>query len=102
MIIRYKKIGDTTTVFLEGELDHHSAADAKEKLDKIIRSKLASQMVLDMKEMTFMDSAGIGVLLSKYKQFKKMGGKMYVKNLNNQTDKLFKIAGLYQVLRKID
>lgn len=102
MHIRYKQRGNTATVFIEGELDHHSAAKVKAELEKIIDTQNPSQLVLDLEKMAFMDSSGIGVLLSKYKQLKRSGGSMYVKNLNKQTDKLFKISGLYQVLKKID
>ncbi len=96
-----KKSG--TPVFrISGELDHHTAAAVREKLDKAILTDGAKNIVLDFKNLRFMDSSGIGVLLGRYKLIKKKGGKIYVKNISRQVDKIFMLSGLYQVLIKMD
>jgi len=96
-----KKAG--TPVFkISGELDHHTAAAVREKLDKAILLDGARNIVLDFKNLRFMDSSGIGVLLGRYKLIKKKGGRIYVKNVGRQVDKIFTLSGLYQVLIKMD
>lgn len=87
---------------ISGELDHHTAAAVREKLDKAILKDGARNIVLDFKNLRFMDSSGIGVLLGRYKLIKKKGGRIYVKNVSRQVDKIFTLSGLYQVLIKMD
>lgn len=101
MDVMRKKAG--TPVFkISGELDHHTAAAVREKLDKAILLDGARNIVLDFKNLRFMDSSGIGVLLGRYKLIKKKGGRIYVKNVGRQVDKIFTLSGLYQVLIKMD
>lgn len=51
-------------VRLSGELDHHSAAPLKEKLDTLIKSGGRDlRLVLDFRDVTLMDSSGIGLIL---------------------------------------
>ena len=87
---------------ISGELDHHTAQAVREKLDRAILKEGAVNIVLDFKNLRFMDSSGIGVLLGRYKLLKKKGGRIYVKNVGRQVDKIFTVSGLYQVLIKID
>lgn len=87
---------------ISGELDHHTAQEVKDKLDRAIASSGARDIVLDFKNLRFMDSSGIGVLLGRYKLIKKKGGRIYVKNVSPQVDKIFTVSGLYQVLIKMD
>ncbi len=87
---------------ISGELDHHTAQAVRRKLDDAIEKEGVRDIVLDFKNLRFMDSSGIGVLLGRYKLLKKKGGKIYVKNISRQVDKIFTISGLYQVLIKMD
>lgn len=95
--------GVSPSVFkISGELDHHTAEDVKKKLDAAIAGSGARDIILDLKSLRFMDSSGIGVLLGRYKLQKKKGGRIYVKNVSRQVDKIFKVSGLYQVLIRMD
>jgi stage II sporulation protein AA (anti-sigma F factor antagonist) len=87
---------------ISGELDHHTAHAIRQKLDDAIQKDGVRDIVLDFKNLRFMDSSGIGVLLGRYKLLKKKGGKIYVKNISRNVDKIFTLAGLYQVLIKMD
>ena len=84
------------TICLRGELDHHSATSLKEKLDSAILSG-----VLDFTAVTLMDSSGIGLLLGRYKLLKKNGGELAVKGLSRQIDTIFRLSGLYRIIKKI-
>ena len=89
------------TVALEGELDEKSARETREYLDKTIRSAEIRRLVLDFKKVGFMDSTGIGVLLGRYKLLQADGAELCVKNLNAQIDKVFRISGLYQIIKAV-
>ena len=101
MHILVKRQSGFVTAYLSGELDHHSAGDFKQQLDDVIRDIGDSDLVLDLKNLTFMDSSGLGVLLGRYKKLKSRGGSMYLKNPNSQVEKVFNVSGIYNIIRKI-
>jgi len=102
MKVGLRKDGSTGIVRMKGELDHHTARTVREQVDDFIESADINRLIFDLKELTFMDSSGIGVLLGRYKEMKKRGGKVCVKNLNPRMDKIFVLSGLYQVIIKLD
>ena len=90
-------------VRLSGELDHHSAAPLKEKLDTLIKSGgKGLRLVLDFRDVTLMDSSGIGLIIGRYKLLKNGGGALAVQGLNQQIDKVFRLSGLYRIIKKIN
>ena len=58
-------------------------------------------MILDFAKVSFMDSTGIGVLLGRYKKVSENGAELCVKNVNRQIDKVFRISGLYQIIKAV-
>ncbi len=87
-------------VALDGELDEKSAGQTREYLDKTIRAN-CHRLILDFKKVAFMDSTGIGVLLGRYKKLTQAGAELCVTNLNSQIDKVFRISGLYQIIKAV-
>ncbi|MGI6005785.1 MAG: STAS domain-containing protein [Christensenellales bacterium] len=90
------------TVALRGELDHHCAATVRDKLDALIMDPQIKVLTLDLKHLTFMDSSGIGVIIGRYKHLKGRGGRMQVKNVNAQIDRIMTLAGLYRIVKRVD
>lgn len=101
MHIQVKQQSDYVTAYLFGELDHHSSEKVKAQLDDIIRTYRDSDLILDLKNLSFMDSSGLGVLLGRYKKLKASGGSMYIKNANRQIEKVFDVSGIYKIIKKI-
>lgn len=93
---------DRTVFRIVGEVDHHNARDIILKISKAIEKNNIKEMVMDLSELKFMDSSGIGVIIGRYKELKKRGGNLYIKNPNKTVDKLLKLSGVYQLVRKID
>ena len=89
------------TVRLSGDLDERSARETRDYLDKNIRQYDFHTLVLDMENVDFMDSTGIGVLLGRYKRLKAAGAELCVRNVKAQTDKVFRVSGLYQIIKVV-
>lgn len=68
MEIIYEMTGNTLTAQLMGELDHHAAAKVRSEIDDTMDSYGAKNLIFDFSKVTFMDSAGIGVVLGRYKR----------------------------------
>lgn len=84
-------------VRLKGELDHHTAETVKAKMEEAI-FRGAAHIILNMKELVFMDSSGLGVILGRYKQITSKGGRMIVCDVSPAVYRLFEMSGLFKIL----
>jgi stage II sporulation protein AA (anti-sigma F factor antagonist) len=87
---------------LTGELDHHNAVRIRENADKLIDRNHIKHIIFDFSDAGFMDSAGIGVIMGRYKKVIFIGGKTAVANVNSTVDRIFRLSGLYKIIEKYD
>ncbi len=99
--MRHTLRGQTLTVYLSGELDHHSASQIRQELDALIRDSRARRLVLDLSSLTFMDSSGIGVILGRYNQMARRGGSLAVRRPSSQINRIFDLSGVYQIVERL-
>ncbi|MBQ6959577.1 MAG: anti-sigma F factor antagonist [Clostridia bacterium] len=95
----FERRRDTVTVRIAGELDHCSAQPIRRELDGLISDPGVKKLVMDLQDMAFMDSSGIGVILGRYRTLAQRGGKVAVKNMNPQVKKVFLLSGMDQVIQ---
>jgi len=93
-------IDNTLIVKFDGELDHHVAENIRTELDDTINQHRVKNLVFDLSDMNFMDSSGIGVIIGRYKNISKLGGKVSVIHVTDQIDKIFTLAGMYKIINK--
>ncbi len=95
--------GDVLYVRLLGEVDEHSAALARRDADRLAEnaSSQIKKAVFDLKNVSFMDSTGIGFLLGRYKKFLRYGVPMYLTNPSFATDKILQMSGVYTLIPRI-
>lgn len=97
--MEFERRRDTVTVRITGELDHCSAQPIRRELDGLIADPAVKKLVMDLQDMAFMDSSGIGVILGRYRALALRGGKVAVKNMNPQVKKVFLLSGMDQVIQ---
>ena len=85
---------ETVQAFLLGEIDHHSAAQMREKIDESVIQSGAKTLVLDFSLVTFMDSSGIGLVMGRFRLMQENGGELVLQNLPAPLRKVMKLAGL--------
>jgi stage II sporulation protein AA (anti-sigma F factor antagonist) len=89
-------------IALNGEIDEHSAADARRKADEIIDEHTqATKAVFELQQVSFMDSTGIGFLIGRYKRLRRYGVPMYIAEPNLNADKILSLSGIYALIPKI-
>lgn len=81
-------------VFLDGEIDHHSASIIRMSIDNTVLNRRPQVLTLDFEKVTFMDSSGIGLVMGRYKLMRSIGGAIRVDNLSPSAYKVMKLAGL--------
>ena len=95
MKINFNKNNDILTVALDGRLDTTTAP----ALDKTINEDIADtkNLVLDLKGLEYISSAGLRVLLAAQKKMQKIG-KMKVINVCEQVMEVFEMTGFADIL----
>ena len=81
-------------VTLYGEIDHHGALALREELDALLLREHPARLVLDLASVEFMDSAGLGLLMGRYRLMRELGGVMAIENANERVLKILRLAGM--------
>lgn len=90
--------GDMMTVNLKGEIDHHTSNLVKTQIDDYCQKKYIKKMLFNFKNVTFMDSSGVGMIIGYYKTLRKIGGTVGVSNVNAKIKKIFEMSGIFNIL----
>lgn len=86
--------GREITVYLSGEIDHHSAREMRESIDAFVQTHNPQMMKLDFSGVTFMDSSGIGLVIGRYRTMALLGGKLTVVNIPPHLQRIFNLSGI--------
>ncbi|MFE8702605.1 anti-sigma F factor antagonist [Cytobacillus sp. FJAT-54145] len=90
---------DVLCIRLDGELDHHSADELRRHATEAIEKHRIRHIVLNLEQLSFMDSSGLGVILGRYKQIKQQHGEMVVCAISPAIQRLFDMSGLFKIIR---
>lgn len=86
---------------LSGEMDECSAQAARAKCDKLIDDNLGvSKIIINLSDVAFMDSTGIGFLIGRYKKASKLAIPLHIKNPDLAADKILNLSGIYSLIPK--
>lgn len=89
----------TLTAMLSGEIDHHSSLWLRIDIDTAIVEAKPMLLELDFKDVSFMDSSGIGLVMGRYKLMKETGGSVCLINLPEGIEKVMTLAGMNRICR---
>lgn len=73
MNIEYDTKDKLLVLKIAEEIDHHTTEKIRIKADYEINRLLPRKLIFDFNSVTFMDSAGIGFLIGRYKEAKLLG-----------------------------
>ena len=89
---------DVLCIRLSGELDHHSADELRNQAVQAIEKNEIRHIILNLEQLSFMDSSGLGVILGRYKQIKQLHGEMVVCAISPPIQRLFDMSGLFKII----
>lgn len=90
--------GQKTVLRLLGELDVSSSSALEDELRRVSGSPL---IVLDLRELEFIDSTGLGVLVKTHQRMRDEGDQLALIEGNGQVKRLLELTGLDQQLKII-
>lgn len=85
-------------VKFKGELDHHSTEKARQKIDQYYFEENLNNIILDLRDLSFMDSSGIGLIMGRYKNALEKKGKLLLVSNNAYIDRIIKMSGLLKII----
>ncbi len=100
MKIEHIRKADLLQIKLKGELDESCGDYARAALDGLIDGDGIRRIVIDMSELSFMDSTGIGVLIGRYKRLKPRGIPIYISAPTKAVDRVLGLSGIYEIMPK--
>ena len=98
MKIEYLKQNRTLILKIDGEIDHHSCEQIKKEADYEIQKNAPKKLVFDFKNVNFMDSSGIGLLIGRYKYLLRIGGETEIINVNKEVKRILDMSGIFKII----
>lgn len=86
------------TIALKGDIDHHSAKDTMRIIGNKIDLYLPMVCVLDFRDVTFMDSSGIAIVIHAIRRMRELRGVVRVENVPPQPMKVLKASGMERIV----
>ena len=102
MIIRLADITkkpaiDKLMIRMNAELDHHLAEEMRQVIDDVIDKRGVTHIVFDFTKVDFMDSAGIGLIMGRYKKVMDKGD-ITIVGVRESVKRILLISGLHKIV----
>ena len=94
---------DKLLVFkISDEIDDHNVQKIRGKVDYEIERYMPKRIVFDFDSVSFMDSAGRGLMIGRYKFATIIGAKLEMTNVQGSVKKIFEMSGILRLIPIIE
>ncbi|MFN3604232.1 MAG: STAS domain-containing protein [Leptonema sp. (in: bacteria)] len=93
MEISRRQSGDVVILDVNGEIDLYNAPEIKDTINKLIEEKKYN-VVINLDKVSYIDSSGIGALISSLSNLKKYQGGLKICNVSGSVRKVFELTKL--------
>lgn len=80
------------------ELDHHVCEIIRRRADYEIQRFMPKRVIFDFNRVVFMDSAGVGFVIGRYKTVSSFGGTVEMINVNDKLKRVFEMSGVLNII----
>ncbi len=101
MDIKLRTRGDHRIVEIDGDIDYFSISELKNNIFALINDK-ARSIILDLKDVEYMDSSGIGLIVTAYKVMNGYGGKIALLHVHEDILALLRLATVDTIMKIFD
>ena len=98
-VLRSITSGRSLTIYLEGDIDHHSARRIRSRIDTKVFIQRPDEVILDLSRVCFMDSSGLGLILGRYAKAVELGISFKVANPNPDVRRILDLAGTERLIK---
>ena len=90
--------GNLAQVALAGEVDLAAVPTVRDQVDACLLGAVISDVVIDLSEVTFLDSSGISVLIGCLRQAREAGKALRVINIEGRAKEVLDMTGVTSLL----
>jgi anti-anti-sigma factor len=101
MEITFSDVGDVKVARFDGMIDTVTAADVEAALSQLL-SDGANKMLLNVEQLSYINSFGLRVILVSAKQLKRGDGELRICCLNEPVQEVFDITGFSSILNVLE
>ena len=98
MKITYIKKDKRLIFEIEEDIDECCVQKIRRRIDNEIQRYMPKEVIFDFSNVSFMDSAGIVLIIGRYKLINMIGGELKIANVNTQIQKIFEMSGLLRLI----
>ena len=84
------------------EIDDHNVQNIRRKADYEIERYMPKKIIFDFDCVTFMDSAGLGLIIGRYKFANMIGAKLELSNLTQSVRRIFDMSGILKLIPTVE
>ena len=100
--ITERRIGDVTVVQVAGRIVlGDGATELRARMNDLI-DEARLKFLLDLTEVTYIDSFGVGVVAAKYVSVRRKGGDVKLLRLSPRSRRVMRISGLLKIFQSFD
>jgi anti-sigma B factor antagonist len=104
MELRIRKSQEIYIIDVQGELDLYNSYKLKELLGKMLEKKI-ERFIINLDEVEYIDSSGIGALIYIFSTLKKLNHKLAITNIHGSVKRVIemtKLMGFFPVTETLD
>lgn len=94
MEIRHRDFGRHRILEVHGEINLYNVGELKKAMFDLIEKQEVKSLIMDLKNVAYMDSSGLGALVAAHKKMKSRGGEFGLLNLQEDVYTVMRLATL--------
>jgi stage II sporulation protein AA (anti-sigma F factor antagonist) len=98
MTVEVTEQGNAVVAKVSGELDLLTAPSFRAQVDEALSADGPRNLILELSELSFVDSSGLGAILGRYKLVTQLGGRMVLVCPQEQVHRIFSLSGLFKIM----
>jgi anti-sigma B factor antagonist len=95
--LEIKKEQGYTHIIVHGEVDLYNANELKDKVHMSTDRAASQNIIIDLKDVDYIDSTGLGIMIGIKRRTTENGGKLILVLYSDRINKLFEITGLNKI-----
>jgi len=97
-MVTIKIKNESLIVKISGDLDLVVAKEFRETADKFLMDRPLKNLILDLADVQFIDSSGLGAILGRYKIIQQRGGKMSIWGAKTSVYRILDLSGIMKII----
>jgi stage II sporulation protein AA (anti-sigma F factor antagonist) len=99
LTLKTERIGSSLIVSIDGELDLETSPTFRDTVEKKLNQyETIRHLILDLENVSFIDSSGLGAILGRFKRLSQQGGRLSAIKVSRQIMRVLELSGLLKIM----